>query len=43
MSYYAHSTYVATFEPRDTGHDLSDSNSVNVKHEELEIFERNKV
>jgi transposase InsO family protein len=39
----AHSAFVASFEPRDVGHALSDSNWVNAMHEELENFERNQV
>ena len=40
---FAHSAFVASFEPRDIGHTLSDSNLVNAKHEELKIFEINQV
>ena len=40
---FAHSAFVASFEPRDVGHALSDSNWVNAMHEELENFERNRV
>ena len=43
MCHFAHSTFVASFEPRDIGHALSDSNWVNAMHEELENFERNQV
>jgi hypothetical protein len=43
ISHFAHSAFVATFEPRDVGHALSDPNWVNVMHEELEIFKRNQV
>jgi hypothetical protein len=43
ISHFAHSAFVATFEPRDVGHDLSDPNWVNAMHEELENFERNQV
>ncbi|MBJ4058725.1 hypothetical protein JGD43_25750, partial [Salmonella enterica subsp. enterica serovar Goldcoast] len=39
----AHSAFVASFEPRDITHALSDSSWVNAMHEELENFERNKV
>ena len=39
---FAHSAFVASFEPKDVGHTLSDSNWVNVMHEELENFERNQ-
>ncbi|WVZ52868.1 hypothetical protein U9M48_003877 [Paspalum notatum var. saurae] len=35
--------YVASFEPRDVSHALSDPNWVNAMHEELENFERNHV
>jgi hypothetical protein len=42
-SYFAHAAFVATFEPKDIGHALSDHNWVNSMHEELENFERNKV
>ncbi|WVZ76588.1 hypothetical protein U9M48_024553 [Paspalum notatum var. saurae] len=35
--------YVASFEPRDVSHALSDPNRVNAMHEELENFERNHV
>jgi hypothetical protein len=41
--YFAHSAFVATFEPKDIGHTLSDPNWVNAMHEELENFERNQV
>jgi hypothetical protein len=40
-SHFAHSAFVATFEPKDIGHALFDPNWVNAMHEELEIFERN--
>ena len=40
---HAHSAFVASFEPRDVTHALSDSSWVNVMHEELENFERNQV
>jgi hypothetical protein len=42
-SYFAHAAFVATFEPKDIGHTLSDHNWVNSMHEELENFERNQV
>jgi hypothetical protein len=42
-SHFAHSAFVATFEPKNMGHALSDPNGVNAMHEELENFERNKV
>jgi hypothetical protein len=41
MSHFSHSAFVATCEPRDVGHALSDPNLVNSMHEELENFERN--
>ncbi|XP_066320253.1 uncharacterized protein [Miscanthus floridulus] len=40
---FAHTAFVASFEPRDVGHALSDSNWVNAMHEELENFARNQV
>jgi len=40
---FPHSAFVASFEPKDIGHALSDSNWVNAMHEELENFERNQV
>jgi hypothetical protein len=42
-SHFAHAAFVATFEPNDIGHALSDHNWVNSMHEELENFERNQV
>jgi hypothetical protein len=42
-SHFAHAAFVATFEPKDIGHTLSDQNWVNSMHEELENFERNQV
>jgi hypothetical protein len=42
-SHFAHATFVATFQPKDIGHALSDHNWVNSMHEELENFERNQV
>lgn len=42
-SLFSHSTFVASFEPRDISHALSNSSWVNAMHEELENFERNKV
>jgi hypothetical protein len=42
-SNFAHSAFVATFEPKDIGHALPDPNWVNAMHEELENFERNQV
>ena len=43
ISHFAHSAFVASFEPQDIGHALSDSNWINAMHEELENFERNRV
>jgi hypothetical protein len=43
MSHFAHSSLVATYEPWDVGHALSDPNWVNVMHDKLESFERNQV
>ena len=40
---FTNSAFVATFEPHDIGHALSDSSWVNAMHEELENFERNQV
>jgi hypothetical protein len=40
-SYFAHAAFVATCEPKDIGHALSDHNWVNSMHEELENIERN--
>jgi hypothetical protein len=40
-SRFAHATFVATFEPKDIGHALSDHNWVNSMYEELENFESN--
>ncbi|WVZ75651.1 LOW QUALITY PROTEIN: hypothetical protein U9M48_023686 [Paspalum notatum var. saurae] len=42
-AFFSHSAYVASFEPRDVLHALSDPNWVNAMHEELENFERNHV
>jgi hypothetical protein len=42
-SHFAHSDFIATFEPKYIGHALSDPNWVNVMHVELENFERNQV
>jgi hypothetical protein len=42
-SNFAHAAFVATFEPKDIGHVLSDHNWVNSMHEELENIERNQV
>ncbi|WVZ83047.1 hypothetical protein U9M48_030231 [Paspalum notatum var. saurae] len=43
LAFFFHSAYVATFEPQDVSHALSDPNWVNAMHEELENFERNHV
>ncbi|KAM0870000.1 hypothetical protein ACQ4PT_040317 [Festuca glaucescens] len=43
ISHFAHSAFVASFEPRDVGHALSDPDWVNAMHEELKNFERNQV
>ncbi|WVZ83818.1 hypothetical protein U9M48_030918, partial [Paspalum notatum var. saurae] len=43
LAFFSYSAYVATFEPRDVSHALSDPNWVNAMHEELENFERNHV
>jgi hypothetical protein len=42
-SHFAHAAFVATFEPKDIGHTLSNHNWVNSMHEESENFERNQV
>jgi hypothetical protein len=42
-SHFAHAAFVATFEPKDIGHALSDHNWVNSMHEELGNFKRNQV
>jgi hypothetical protein len=42
-SHFACAAFVATFEPKDIGHTLSDHNCINSMHEELENFERNQV
>jgi hypothetical protein len=42
-SHFAYVAFVATFEPKDIGHALSDHNWVNTMHKELENFERNQV
>ena len=42
-AFFAHNAFVASFEPKDVGHALSDANWVNAMHEELENFERNQV
>ncbi|WVZ96464.1 hypothetical protein U9M48_042102 [Paspalum notatum var. saurae] len=43
LAVFAHFVFVASFEAKDVGHALSDSNWVNAMHEELENFERNRV
>ncbi|WVZ76189.1 hypothetical protein U9M48_024180 [Paspalum notatum var. saurae] len=43
LAFFSHSAYVASFEPQDVSHALSDPNLVNAMHEELENFERNHV
>ena len=43
ISHFAHFAFVASFEPRDVGHALSNSDWVNAIHEDLENFERNYV
>jgi hypothetical protein len=40
---YAHSSFVASFEPKDVSHALTDESWINAMHEELENFEHNKV
>jgi hypothetical protein len=42
-SHFAHAAFVATFEPKDIGHTLSNHNWVNSMHDKLERFERNQV
>jgi hypothetical protein len=43
ISHFTHSAFVASFEPRDVRHTLSNSDWVNAMHEELENFEQNQV
>ncbi|WVZ93752.1 hypothetical protein U9M48_039709, partial [Paspalum notatum var. saurae] len=43
QAFSSHSAYVASFEPRDVSHALSDPNWVNAMHEELENFERDHI
>ncbi|WVZ75905.1 LOW QUALITY PROTEIN: hypothetical protein U9M48_023924 [Paspalum notatum var. saurae] len=43
LAFFSHSAYVASFEPWEVSHALSDPNWVNAMHEELENFERNHV
>jgi hypothetical protein len=42
-SHFAYVAFVATFEPRDIGHAISDHIWANSMHEELENFEMNQV
>jgi hypothetical protein len=42
-SHLAHAAFVATFEPKDIGHALSDTSWVNAMHEKLENFKRSRV
>jgi hypothetical protein len=42
-SHFAHAAFVATFEPKDIRHALSDNNWVISMHEKLENFETNQV
>jgi hypothetical protein len=42
-SHFAHAVFVATFEPQNIGHALSDHNWVNSMHEKLENFKKNQV
>ena len=39
ISHFAHSAFIASFEPRDVGDALSNSDWVNAMNEELENFE----
>ena len=41
-AHFTDSVFIASFEPHDVGHTLSDSNWVNAMHEELENFKRNQ-
>jgi hypothetical protein len=43
LSCFSNILFVALFEPRDIGHNLSDLSWVNAMHEKLENFERNQV
>ena len=43
LAVIAHSLFVASFEPKDIGHVLSDPSWINAMHEELENFEHNQV
>jgi hypothetical protein len=42
VPHFAHSAFVATFQPKNIGHALFDPNWENAMHEELENFERNQ-
>jgi hypothetical protein len=42
-SHFSNAAFVASFEPKDIGHTLSDSKWVNSMHEVLENFERKQV
>jgi hypothetical protein len=42
-SHFSHVAFVATFDPKDIGHMLSNHNWVNSMHEDLENCERNQV
>jgi hypothetical protein len=41
IHHFAHSAFVANFEPKDIGRALSDPDWINAMHEELSNFERN--
>ncbi|WVZ95621.1 hypothetical protein U9M48_041356 [Paspalum notatum var. saurae] len=43
IAHFAHSAFVASSEPYDVGHALSDANWINAMHEELENFKRNQI
>jgi hypothetical protein len=43
IPHFAHSAFVASFEPQDVGHALCDPNWVNNMREDPEIFETNHV
>ncbi|WVZ77024.1 hypothetical protein U9M48_024927 [Paspalum notatum var. saurae] len=43
LAFFSHSAFVASFEPWDVSHALSNPNWVNAMHEELEKFERNHI
>jgi hypothetical protein len=38
ISHFSYSAFVASFEPYNVGHTLSDPNWINAMHAELEIF-----